>query len=214
MTLAALIPGRQRAIAAALGRQRHAAAVDALLRLPSTVPGVVEGLFRAVRGGVRREHARDPESASEAPASTGWTSPALIALEFRRSRARQFPALLRRAQLAFGAALERLEFGAGGLSEAMFRVSLAAPPARVDGDDALARWRPTTPGASAEEWATLAAEFTWLHGQLARLRGSRLWINGWCFPHTRAQGEVTPAVQVHLLRAWFEWARSARGTSP
>ncbi len=217
-TLAHRIPGRQRRVAGALGNQRSAPAVDALLRTPSTVPGVVEGLFRAFRAGVRRIHADLPaevpvRSREDRAPTEIWTSPAVLALDFRSSRSRQFPALLRRARLSFGSALERLELGAPATknpNNTVYRLALWGPAPRLADDPALDRWRPdTTP--QVPELPALADEFTWLHGQLGKLRGTRLWINGWCFPHTRVRAEITHAVQVHLVRAWVEWARETVG---
>ncbi len=220
--LAHRIPGRQRRVAAALGGQRSAPAVDALLRLPSTLPGVVEGLFRAFRAGVRRIHT--VEVPLEVPGNAlgrgaaSWTSPAVLALDFRSSRSRQFPALLRRARLSFGSALERLDIGAAGTNSAkntVYRLAVWGPEIdpHVDADASLDRWRPDVP-KKPPQLSTLADEFTWLHAQLGKLRGTRLWINGWCFPHTRVRAEITQAVQVHLVRAWVEWARDTVEPTP
>lgn len=169
--LVEVVPGRLRALGLALADQRTAAAVDALLALPAQAPGVIEGCFQALRAGIRRVR-RD-----------GEPFPALVALDFRHSRARAFPDLLARAQAAFPGRLERLVVE----GRSIYRIALA--PHDV-----------TAP----EELATL-------HGRLSKLKGTRLWLNGWCFAQ---DGPMRGPAQVHLLRAWLEWASTAeRGES-
>ncbi|MEZ4454481.1 MAG: hypothetical protein R3B09_33830, partial [Nannocystaceae bacterium] len=168
--LTAEVPGRARAIVRALAEARHGAAVDALLRLPPSAPGVVEAVYQAIRLGVRRELG-------------GALCAEHLALEFRGSRARAFPDLLARALAAFPA-LERLEVD----GERCYRITIGPEPERR----ALRRL------VSGHE-----GDLLYLHGRLGRLRGTRLWINGWCLP---ADGPWTPAHQVHWIRAWLDRA--------
>ncbi|MCA9694256.1 MAG: hypothetical protein KC636_32015 [Myxococcales bacterium] len=189
--LALQIPGRLRAVAHKLGQQRSAVAVDALLTLPTRTPGVVEGLYQAVRAGVTRRFTGDDGVRA---------APGVLALEFSRSRARSFPELLRRCQLAFGEQLERMEQA----GVARYRITLWARP--LASDDGLARYRIDAPARGPDPRAAGEA-FTWLHGRLSRLRGTRLWVNGWALPHTLRRDGITPAIQAHLVHAWLEWAR-------
>lgn len=165
-----LVPGRLRAVALALSAQRDAASIEALLLLPPHVPGVVEGIHGALLAGVTRTR-RD-----------GQPCPHLLAIDFRRSRAKSFSELLHRAQEVFGSELERLDVG----GQPCFRVSVHEGP-----------------GTFAGRVAARAQDIQWLHGRLGRLRGTRLWLNGWCFP---VDGPWRAPVQVHLVRAWLSWA--------
>jgi len=171
--LVALAPGRLRRVVAALARQRDAAAVEALLALPPETRGVVEAVYAALRHGVTR---CDPERGA---------CPRMCALEFRSSTARRFPALLARASAAFGPALERI---------------------RVDGTlhyrFALFEDRPAKPSL-AERAAPLELDLLALHRDLARLHGTRLWLNGWLFDDDGALGHNA---RTALLRGWFEGA--------
>lgn len=171
--LTAEVPGRARAIVGALAAARSGAAVDALLTLPPTTPGVVEGVHQAIRLGVRR-------IIGDAAA------PELLALEFRGSRSRAFPDLLARAIAAFPS-LERLEVA----GELWYRIALGP------GDDRRALRRVL--GGHAHD-------LVYLHGRLGRLRGTRLWLNGWCLA---TAGPWTPAHQVHWIRAWIDRALAA-----
>ncbi len=171
-----LVPGYARRVAHALSAQRSSAGVEALLALPPHVPGVVEGLYQAVAHGVSRRRA------------DGSACPPLLAMDFRRSRARQAAEMVHRARAVFGESFETL---------------------RVDGTIhyrfSLRQGRGTLAGrASAASRETL-----WLHGRLSKLRGSRLWLNGWCFP---SEGPIRGPIQVHLVRAWFAWAASQTQT--
>jgi hypothetical protein len=172
----ALVPGRLRHVAHALSAQRDAAAVDALLQLPPHVPGVVEGVHAAIAAGVARRR-RD-----------GDPCPPLLALDFRRSRAKGFGEVLARAQQAFGPDLERLDVD----GQPCFRVSVREGR-----------------GTLAGRVAALAQDVQWLHGRLGRLKGTRLWLNGWCFP---VDGPWRAPIQVHLLRAWLSWAAGRTDT--
>jgi hypothetical protein len=171
-----LAPGMLRRAAHALSAQADAAAVDALLTLPPGVPGVVEGLYRAMRGGVARRR-RD-----------GTDCPLFLALDFRRSRARAFDAALDRARAVFGDALEALDVD----GRAHYRLLLARGP-----------------GTLAGRAAAAAHDVQWLHTRLGKLRGARLWLNGWCFPQ---DGPISPAIQVHLVRGWLSWAATQTET--
>ena len=169
--LCALAPGRVRRVVPVLGRQRDAAAVDALLALPPGASGVVESVFAALRRGAAR---RRPD---------GLPYPHMLALEFRSSSSRRFPRLVARASAAFGEELERIRV-AGKLH---YRVSLLGDPAL------LGRQAPA-----------LELDVEGLHRDLSRLRGVRLWLNGWRFDDHSALG---PRTRAPLLRGWFEWAR-------
>jgi hypothetical protein len=59
------------------------------------------------------------------------------------------------------------------------------------------------PGTFAGQVAARSQDVQWLHGRLGRLRGTRLWLNGWCFP---VDGAWRAPIQVHLVRAWLSWA--------
>jgi hypothetical protein len=174
--LSPLVPGRLRRVVDALGHQRDAAAVDALLELPAGTRGVVEAVFNAIRHGVARQR---PD---------GLPCPRMLALEFRSSNARRFPLLLERAIAAFGAELERL---------------------RVDGRIhyrlALVERQPPTPSLR-ERAAPLELDIHSLHRDLIRLRGVRLWINGWSFDE---RGNLPPPTRAPLLRGWFEWVHES-----
>jgi hypothetical protein len=166
----ALVPGRLRPVARALSAQRDAAAVDALLQLPPHVPGVVEGVHGAIAAGVTRRR-RD-----------GQPCAPLLAIDFRRSRARGFAEVLARARQAFGPELERLDVD----GQACYRVTLREGR-----------------GTLAGRVAAVAQDVQWLHARLGRLKGTRLWLGGWCFP---VDGPWRAPIQVHLVRAWLSWA--------
>lgn len=171
--LCALAPGRMRRVVAALTRQRDAAAVEALLELPAGTAGVAEGLFAALRRGVTRV---DPERGVCAP---------MLALEFRSSKSRNFPSLLERAHAAFGSELERIRVG----NTLHYRYVLRADPEHE--------------ASLAERARGVELDLLALHRDLARLRGVRVWLNGWCFD---AQGNLRAPAREVLLRAWFDWA--------
>jgi hypothetical protein len=118
----------------------------------------------------------------------GSEFPLLLALDFPRSRSPAFADLLARAQASFGDAFERLSIG----GRACWRI-------------VIAQGRGTLAGRAS----AAAYDLVWLHERLARLRGSRLWLNGWCFT---SDGPVRSAAQVHLVRAWLQWAASRTGT--
>jgi hypothetical protein len=168
----AALPGRRARVVEVLRRQRDAAALDALLSLPSPTPGVVEAVFAGLRHGVARLR------------SDGSAFPRMLALEFRSSTARRFPALVERAIAAFGPELERLRVD----DTLHYRFAVFEQPH----DRALSdRVRP------------LALDIEAIHRDLIRLRGVRLWLNGWCFDDRCA---LRPPVRVPLLRGWLEWA--------
>lgn len=180
--LAPRVPGRLRAVVAALAACPAPAALDALLTVPQ-VPGALEALARAFAGGRTRTFT--------GPDGRPVAAPVVLALDFRGSRARPFPDLLRRAEL-----LAADPDGAVRL-EAL----------RVDGRP---HWRLSfwpdelPPRRRAARARALEPDLALLHGRLARLRGARLWLSGFCLP---ADGPVSPAAQAHLLRAWLAWSR-------
>ncbi len=191
--LAVLVPGRSRQVAAALGRAATSAAVDALLTLPPAAPGVLEALHRCFARGVRRNLAIEPcpeghvlpDSEQTSPAQL---APALLALDFRGSRASRFPELVRRAQAlgqAPGAAFEALDV------DGKRRYRLAFWPDRAP---------PLTLAAALR---SSHLDLVWLHARLGRLQGTRLWLSGWCFD---GHGPHSPTTQSHLLQAWLHFA--------
>lgn len=171
-----LVPGYAGRVARALSDQRDAAAIDALLAMPATIPGVVEGIYGALSKGVVRRR-RD-----------GSPCRAMLALDFRHSRARSFDDALDRARTLFGSAFETLLIG----HKAHYRFVIGQGP-----------------GTLAGRAAAAAHDVLWLHGHLARLRGTRLWLNGWCFA---SDGPLRAPVQVHLVRGWLGWAASQTTT--
>lgn len=172
----AAAPGLLRPAAHALSAQRDAAAVDALLRLPGTVPGVVEGIYGAVSHGIVRRR------------QDGTPCPAMLAIDFRRSRAKSFALIFERARRVFGPGLEPLLAG----TQPHFRF-------------ALKQGR----GTLAGRVSAATVDVQWLHARLGRLKGTRLWLNGWRFD---ADGSIRAAAQVHLVRGWLSWAASQTET--
>lgn len=177
LELAPEVPGRTRQIVDALARQCDAAAVDALLELPPGAPGIIEGLFAALRHGVVRR------------ASSEHEFPHMLALEFRSSPSRRFPGLLARASAAFGSELERLRID-GRLH---YRFALLEPTVHEHGSSLRERAIP------------IELDVEQLHRDLARLRGVRLWLNGWCFDD---HSKIAPRARTPLLHAWFEWVHT------
>lgn len=114
----------------------------------------------------------------------------MLAMDFRRSRQAGFADALARAAHVFGDALEQLD---------------------VDGHIhhrfALEARRGTLAGRAA----AIAHDVQWLHGRLAKQRGTRTWINGWCFDE---RTHVRPPVQIHFVRAWLTWAARQVNTTP
>jgi hypothetical protein len=182
--LAAQVPGRQRAVAAALAQLASAGAVVALRGLPPAAPGVLDALLRCFSRGVGSPlHAPVPGDIpvpGEAP---------LLALDFRGSKARGFPDLVARGQ-AIAARSGAAEFAA--------LVVDGRPHYR------LTFWTGrATAAALAAQLRAAHLDLAWLHGRLARLRGSRLWLGGWRFD---ADDPLGPAAQAHLLQAWLRHA--------
>jgi hypothetical protein len=173
------VPGRARRIVEALARQCDAMAVEALLEFPPATPGVIEALFGALRHGVVRR------------AADGHEFPHMLALEFRSSTSRRFPGLLARASAAFGSELERIRID-GSLH---YRFALIEPKTHEQGSSLRDRAAP------------IELDVEQLHRDLARLRGVRLWLNGWCFDDHR---NIAPRTRTPLLRAWFEWVSAAQ----
>lgn len=174
--LTGLVPGWIKRVAHALSAQRSAAAVDALRRMQPGVPGVVEGLFQAFAHGVVRRRC------------DGGNAPVMLALDFRRSRAKGFEVLLERAQAVFGDALEVLSVD----GKLHYRISLFGGR-----------------GTLAGRAAAISHDLNWLHAKLARLKGTRLWLNGWCF---ESGGTFKAPVQAHLVGGWLSWAATQTQT--
>lgn len=174
-------PGRMRRVVERLSGQRDAAAVEALLRLPTGTSGVVEGLFAALRRGVARTRV------------DGQAGERMVAIEFRRSEARRFATVLERTEAAFGPELEHLR----GHTSATRH---GGPIYRV----ALFERRPVRPSLRRRV-REHALELEHLHRSLLRLRGVRVWFNGWSFDD---HSSLRPPARVPLLRAWLDWASS------
>ncbi|MCB9702395.1 MAG: hypothetical protein H6711_10910 [Myxococcales bacterium] len=172
VALARALPGRQRAIVAHLAGARRSPAIDALIELSPGLPGVVEGVYHALRLGLTRELGERP-------------APEHLALEFRASRAHDFEGLLTHAEAAFPEHLERLEID----GKPWHRLALWGP---LEGRHGLRRVLLEHGG-----------DLVYLHRKLARLRGARLWLNGWRF---ESDGAWTVAHQVHLVQAWIDHA--------
>jgi len=183
--LAMQVPGRQRQVAAALGQHATAAAVAALRALPPAAPGVLDALLRCFGRGVAAAHEAGP---GDSPA----TGSPRVALDFRGSRARGFPDLVARGQ-AIATRCSAAEFVA---------LALAGRP-----HYRLTFWTGRGPAAAlAAQLRAAHLDLVWLHGRLARLRGTRLWLGGWRFD---ADDPLGPAVQAHLLQAWLRHAEQA-----
>ncbi len=105
-----------------------------------------------------------------------------------RRRAKAFEEALARAHQVFGPDLERLDVD----GQPCFRVTV------TEGR-----------GTLAGRVAAIAQDVQWLHARLGRLRGTRLWLGGWCFP---VDGPWRAPIQVHLVRAWLQWAASRTET--
>jgi hypothetical protein len=180
--LSAAVPGRLRRVVTALTHQRDAAAVEALLALPPGGPSIVEGVFAALRRGVTR---RRPD---------GEPFPRMLALEFRSSSSRRFPALVERASAAFGEQLERIRVG----TKLHYRVAILERT--TDG-------RREAGSSLGERVAPVELDLESLHRDLGRLRGVRLWLNGWRFDD---DSPLRPRTRAPLLRGWLEWARTQR----
>lgn len=134
-----------------------------------------------------------PPLAADGPADP-IDAPRVLALDFRSSRTRSFPDLVRRAQAVADvaracAAFETLTVAERPGDRHHYRLSI---------------WHGRAPAAAVS--AALRAahlDLTWLHARLVRLRGTRLWLSGWSFADDHPIG---PAAQAHLLQAWLRWA--------
>jgi hypothetical protein len=118
----------------------------------------------------------------------GSATPPTISLDFRRSRARSFEELVERARAVFGDTFETLRVG----KVVHHRFGLYG-----------------SRGTLAGRASAIANDLQWLHSRLSRLKGTRLWLNGWPFP---AEGTLKSAIQVHLVRAWLSWAATQTQT--
>lgn len=144
------------------------------------LPSRTPGVVEGVFAGLRHGVARRR--------ADGSAFPRMLALEFRSSKARRFPTLVERATAAFGSRLERLRIG----DALIYRVAifeLAGAPALAD------------------VVGPLALDIESIHRDLLRLRGVRLWLNGWCFDD---DSPLRPPVRVPLLRGWLDWATTQR----
>ncbi len=106
----------------------------------------------------------------------------MLAIDFRHGRTPAFDDALGRARQVFGDALETLEVDG-----------------RIHHRFALDARRGTLAGRAA----AIAHDVQWLHGRLAKQRGTRTWINGWCFD---GDTRLRAPIQIHLVRAWLGWA--------
>lgn len=182
MLATSTVPGRVPAVARALADQGDGPAIDALLRLPAHVPGVVEGTFAAITRGVSR------------PRVDGSSAPAALALELRPSRGRSHAALRERLQAAFEASgrLEALCDRVGAPAEAtVLRVVLHPNEHAIPWAEEL--------GRIASRALPLAGTRLWVsgwcfdrHGPI-RPAAAVLLVDAWC-RHARALA-VSPSVQ-------------------
>jgi hypothetical protein len=180
------VPGRLRAITAALARTPCGAAVQALRSLPPGAPGQLDALIRCFDRGVAAP-ASVPTDSSLPPVPTD--SPVVLALDFRSSRARGFPDLVARAQ-ALAARGPAAEFAALDVDHRLhYRLAYFADRC--------------PPAALAAQLRAAHLDLAWLHTRLLRLRGSRLWLGGWRFD---VDDPLGPAAQGHLLQAWLRFA--------
>lgn len=140
------------------------------------LPSRTPGVVEGVFAGLRHGVAR--------PRSDGSTFPRMLALEFRSSKAHRFPTLVERASAAFGAKLERLRVA----DALVYRFAI---------------FEPRETRALPELVRPLALDIESIHRDLLRLRGVRLWLNGWCFDD---DSSLRPPVRVPLLRGWLDWA--------
>lgn len=162
---------------------RRARVVEALRRQRDAValdallalPSRTPGVVEGLFAGLRHGVARARPD--------GSTFPRMLALEFRSSKARRFPSLVERATAAFGTRLERLRVG----DTLVYRVAIFEAP--------------TLP----ELVGPLALDIESIHRDLLRVRGVRLWLNGWCFDDA---SPLRPPIRVPLLRGWLDWATS------
>jgi hypothetical protein len=118
----------------------------------------------------------------------GTLAPPSIAIDFKRSRARSFAELVERARAVFGDGFETF---------------------RVEGSVLHRFGLVGARGTLAGRASAIAHDLQWLHARLSKHKGTRLWLNGWSFP---SEGALTPAVQVHLVRAWLQWAATQTHT--
>jgi hypothetical protein len=165
---------------------RRARVVEALRRQRDPValdallalPSRTPGVVEGVFAGLRHGVAR--------PRADGSAFPRMLALEFRSSKARRFPTLVERASAAFGARLERLRVA----DSLVYRFAIFE--------------RADAPGLR-ELIGPLALDIESIHRDLLRVRGVRLWLNGWCFDDG---SPLRPPIRVPLLRGWLDWATS------
>lgn len=131
---------------------------------------------------------------SHAPTADPVDAPRVLALDFRSSRTRAFPDLVHRAQAVAAVARAFAVFEALAVHD--------TPGGRHH--YRLSFWTEHAPPlAVAAALRAVHLDLTWLHARLVRLRGTRLWLNGWSFADDHPIG---PAAQAHLLQAWLRWA--------
>lgn len=118
----------------------------------------------------------------------GSEAPVMLSLDFRRSRSKGFEDLLERAQAVFADGFEALTVG----NKLHYRIGLFGGR-----------------GTLAGRAAAISNDLTWLHGKLARLKGTRLWLNGWSF---ESSGAFKAPVQAHLVGGWLSWAATQTHT--
>lgn len=118
----------------------------------------------------------------------GSEAPVMLSLDFRRSRSKGFEDLLERAQAVFADGFEALTVS----NKLHYRIGLFGGR-----------------GTLAGRAAAISNDLTWLHGKLARLKGTRLWLNGWSF---ESSGAFKAPVQAHLVGGWLSWAATQTHT--
>jgi hypothetical protein len=184
VTLVELVPGRRADVARCLAQEMTrkqgpevSAILACILELPSELPGVSESVTHAVRRGISRLR---PD---------GTPCPAMLAIDFPASRTRDLPELVDRAR-RFAAHTETRFDSLRLRSTKRSRVGRSCFRLWLSESEALGR-----------SLRTAAGHLTYLHRRLVRLKGTRLWIDGWCF---QQDDPLRPAVQAYLVQAWID----------
>lgn len=226
--LAALVPGRLRAVTAALALAASPAAVIALRSLPPGAPGQLDALLRCFGRGVARgspvptdSHTPPvPADSSTPPVPTDSSIPAVPTDSHTPPVPADSP--IPPVPADSHAVLLALDFRssrARGFPDLVARAqTLAArgPAAEFAALDVDGRRHyrlayftgRCSPAALATQLRAAHLDLGWLHARLLRLRGSRLWLGGWRFD---SDDRLGPAAQGQLLQAWLRWAERGPG---
>ncbi|MCA9661737.1 MAG: hypothetical protein KC486_25590 [Myxococcales bacterium] len=191
---------------AALARARLRDILD-LLALRADAIGEVlaaeQGLVAWDRAAILGHAQRQLRRLLEAPEPVGGEAVGVV-LERRRQPleclAPAWGALLRGARVHVGGEAGATRVGVELLGELAERLEIDGAPAYR-----LALWAGPRRQALRDLLRAHGGDLLYLHGRLARLRGARLWLNGWCFA---SDGPWSAPRQVHLVRAWIDHASS------